>query len=131
MTLVLDSEGLSRAVRRDRAVGVWLAAARDEDRPVITSAAVLVEVAHPAMNRSAFAWTLSRIEVEPVTRAVAMTASDLLAGAGLHGHKYAIDSMLCATALDRPGLVTILTSDTDDIDRLIAKAGRRVQVMRL
>ncbi|MEV6273966.1 PIN domain-containing protein [Nocardia sp. NPDC051832] len=131
MTLVLDSEGLGRAIRRDREVGVWLAAARDEGFPVVTSAAVLVEVAHPAMNRASFLWTLSRVEVEPVTREVALNASDLLAGAGLHGHKYAIDSMLCATALGRPGLVTILTSDTEDIARLVDGAGRRVQVIAL
>jgi hypothetical protein len=83
------------------------------------------------MNRPAFSWTLSRIEVDPVTRDVAMAASQLLSSAGLHGHKYAIDSMLCATALNRTGLVTILTSDPEDIGRLAADAGRRVQVVPL
>ncbi|WP_188188698.1 type II toxin-antitoxin system VapC family toxin [Nonomuraea sp. SYSU D8015] len=113
--LVLDSEGLAKAVHRDREVHEWLAAARDADLPVATSAAVLVEVIHPKINDVALKWTLSRLRVEPVTQAVAQSAAALLRGAGLHGHKYAIDAILCATALQHPGRVTILTSDVDDI----------------
>ncbi|WOX21598.1 type II toxin-antitoxin system VapC family toxin [Streptomyces solicathayae] len=113
--LILDSEGLAKAVQRDREVHEWLAAARDTDLPVITSAAVLVEVIHPRINDAALKWTLSRLRVEPVTQAIAQSAASLLRAAGLHGHKYAIDAMLCATALAQPGRVTILTSDVEDI----------------
>ncbi|GCB47421.1 hypothetical protein SNL152K_4726 [Streptomyces sp. NL15-2K] len=45
----------------------WLTAARDADLPVVTSAAVLVEVIHPRINDAALRWTLSRLRVEPVT----------------------------------------------------------------
>jgi predicted nucleic acid-binding protein len=117
-TLILDSEGLAKAVQRDREVHEWLTAARDADLPVITSAAVLVEVIHPRINDAALKWTLSRVRVEPVTQALAQSAGTLLRAAGLHGHKYAIDAMLCATALAQPGRVTILTSDVDDITML-------------
>jgi hypothetical protein len=48
----------------------------------------------------------------------------LLRAAGLHGHKYAIDAMLCATALQHPGRVTILTSDVEDIGLLTAEHPR-------
>lgn len=41
-TLVLDSEGLAKAVPRDREVTGWLALARADDLRVITSAAALV-----------------------------------------------------------------------------------------
>lgn len=116
--LVLDSEGLAKAVQRDREVHEWLTAARDADLLVITSAAVLVEVIHPRINEAALKWTLSRLRVEPVTQAVAQSAAGLLRTAGLHGHKYAIDAMLCATALLHPGRVTILTSDVEDIGLL-------------
>lgn len=116
--LVLDSEGLAKAVQRDREVHEWLTAARDADLPVITSAAVLVEVIHPKINDTALKWTLSRLRVEPVTQAIAQSAATLLRAAGLHGHKYAIDAMLCATALAHPGRVTILTSDVEDIAML-------------
>ncbi|GAA0410971.1 type II toxin-antitoxin system VapC family toxin [Streptomyces luteireticuli] len=124
--LVLDSEGLAKAVQRDREVHEWLAAARDADLPVITSAAVLVEVIHPRMNEAAFQWTLSRLRVEPVTQAIAQSAAALLRNAGLHGHKYAIDAMLCATALSYPGRATILTSDVEDIETLTAEYPRVV-----
>ncbi|MGW3134587.1 type II toxin-antitoxin system VapC family toxin [Streptomyces sp. NPDC001139] len=118
--LVLNSEGLAKAVQRDREVHEWLTVARDADLPVITSAAVLVEVIHPKINEAALRWTLSRIRVEPVTQGLAQGAATLLRAAGLHGHKYAIDAMLCATALQHPGRVTILTSDVEDIGLLTA-----------
>ncbi|MFD7754817.1 type II toxin-antitoxin system VapC family toxin [Streptomyces sp. NPDC059757] len=118
--LVLDSEGLAQAVQRGRDVQEWLEAARDADLPVITSAAVLVEVIHPRINHAALHWKLSRLRVEPVSQALAQTAATLLRDAGLHGHKYAIDAMLCATALAHPGRVTILTSDVEDIRLLTA-----------
>ncbi|MFE2558365.1 DNA-binding protein [Streptomyces sp. NPDC059352] len=118
--LILDSEGLAKAVQRDREVHEWLTAARDADLTVITSAAVLVEVIHPRINDAALTWTLSRLRVEPVTQ----TAATLLRAAGLHGHKYAIDAMLCATALAQPGRVTILTSDVEDITVLTTEHPR-------
>lgn len=113
--LVLDSEGLAKAVQRDREVHEWLTAAREADLPVITSASVLVEVVHPKINDAALRWTLSRLRVEPVTQAVAQSAAALLRTAGLHGHKYAIDAMLSATALAAADPVTVLTSDPDDL----------------
>ncbi|MEU4063719.1 PIN domain-containing protein [Streptomyces wedmorensis] len=114
-TLVLDSEGLAKAVLRDRQVTDWLAVARAEDLRVVTSAATLVEVMHPRINRAALEWTLSRLVVEPVTDAVARQAAALLAEAGLHGHKYAIDAVVAATAIGAPGPVTVLTSDPEDL----------------
>ncbi|MFF4473171.1 DNA-binding protein [Streptomyces sp. NPDC001599] len=127
-TLVLDSEGPARAVLRDRAVTGWLALARADDLRVITSAATLVEVVHPRINRPAMAWTLSRLVVEPITEPIARHAAALLADAGLHGHKYAIDAMLTATALASPGPVTILTSDPEDLTVL---CGGRATVIKI
>jgi predicted nucleic acid-binding protein len=127
-TLVLDSEGLAKAVLRDRAVTAWLALARADDLRVITSAATLVEVVHPRINRPALEWTLSRLVVEPVTDAVARHAAVLLTDAGLHGHKYAIDAMLTATALAAPGPVTVLTSDPED---LTALCGTRATIIKV
>nr|WP_246565111.1 hypothetical protein [Streptomyces roseirectus] len=51
--LVVGGEGLARAVRRDREVHEWLTAARNTDLPVVTSAAVLVEVIRPRINEAA------------------------------------------------------------------------------
>ncbi|MBV7697290.1 PIN domain-containing protein [Streptomyces sp. TRM70350] len=127
-TLVLGSEGLAKAVLRDRTVTAWLALARADDLRVITSAATLVEVVHPRINRPALEWTLSRLLVEPVTEPIARHAAALLADAGLHGRKYAIDAMLSATALAAPGPVTILTSDPED---LTALCGGRATVFKI
>ncbi|MFJ7967533.1 DNA-binding protein [Streptomyces sp. NPDC096324] len=118
--LILDSEGLAKAVQRDCEVHEWLTGARDAGLPVITSAAVPVEAIHPRINDAALKWTLSRLRVEPVTPALAQSAAALLRAAGLHGHKYAIDAMLCATVLSPSGRVTILTSDVEDIATLTA-----------
>ena len=127
-TLVLDSEGLAKAVLRDRTVTAWLALARADDLRVITSAATLVEVVHPRINRPALEWTLSRLVVEPVSEPIARRAAALLSDAGVRGHKYAIDAMLCATALAAPGPVTVLTSDPED---LTALGGRRITVIKV
>jgi predicted nucleic acid-binding protein len=127
-TLVLDSEGLAKAVQRDREVSGWLALARADDMRVITSAATLVEVMHPRINRAAYEWTMSRIVVEPVYEETARRASALLAEAGLHGQRHAIDAMLSASALAGPGPVTILTSDPEDLQAL---CGRRVTLIKI
>lgn len=127
-TLILDSEGLAKAVQRDRAVTGWLALAQADDMRVITSAATLVEVIHPRIKRTALEWTLSRIVVEPVSEPIARHAAALLADAGLHGHKYAIDAMLSATALAAPGPATVLTSDPEDLTVL---CGRTVTVLKI
>jgi predicted nucleic acid-binding protein len=127
-TLILDSEGLAKAVLRDRTVTSWLALARADDLRVITSAATLVEVVHPRINRPALEWTLSRLVVEPVTEAIARHAAALLADAGLHGHKYAVDAMLSATALAAHAPVTVLTSDPEDLRTL---CGGRATVIKV
>lgn len=127
-TMVLDSEGLAKAVQRDRDVTGWLALARADDMRVVTSAATLVEVVHPRVNRPALEWTLSRIVIEPVTEDIARTAAALLGDAGLHGHRHAIDAMLSATALAAPRPVTVLTSDPDD---LLALCGRQVTLIKI
>ncbi|MFE1796910.1 PIN domain-containing protein [Streptomyces sp. NPDC059517] len=127
-TLILDSEGLAKAVLRDRAVTGWLALARADDLRVITSAATLVEVVHPRINRPALEWMLSRLVVEPVTEPIARHAVALLADTGRHGHKYAIDAVLSATALAAPSPVIVLTSDPED---LTALCGGRVTVIKV
>lgn len=91
-------------------------------------AATLVEVVHPRINRPALEWTLSRLIVEPVTESIARRAAGLLADTGLHGHKYAIDAMLSATALATPGPITILTSGPEDLAALF---GAHVTVIKV
>lgn len=127
-TLVLDSEGLSKAVLRDRELQEWLTAAEREDTRVIVSAATLVEARNPKIPQARFDWTVSRMHIEPISEAVARHASQLLATAGLHGHKYAIDAMVAATALSVPGPALVLTSDPEDLKAL---CGDPVRVQKI
>jgi hypothetical protein len=127
-TLVLGSEGLAKAVVRDRELTAWLALARADDLRVVTCAATLVEVIHPCVKRPALEWTISRIVIEPVTEEIARSAAALLDAAGLHGHRHAIEAMLCATALASPGPVTILTSDPEDLAALCGTGATIIKV---
>ncbi|EST29669.1 hypothetical protein [Streptomyces roseochromogenus] len=61
----------------------WLTAARDTHLPVITSAAVLVEVTHPKINDAELKWTLPRLPVEPVAQAVCCSAANSWSAGGL------------------------------------------------
>lgn len=125
-TLVLDSEGLSRAIAHDRDVIKRLSWAHKNDVPVVISAATLVEAIHPRIDRKALAWRLSKLILEPVSEQTARLATELLANAGKHGHSHAIDAMVCATAVASPKPVRVLTSDPDDITDL---AGDHVSVI--
>jgi hypothetical protein len=117
-TLVLDSEALSKLSRRHRAMTVWLDVARTLDLLVVTSAATLVEARDPKVPQGAFDHAVSLTKVRAVTDDIARAASKLLMTEGLHGHKYAIDAMLAATAHLEHGDVTVVTSDLDDLRRL-------------
>lgn len=125
-TLVLDSEGLSRAIAHDREVVKRLSWAHKNDVPVVISTATLVEAIHPRIDRKALAWRLSKLILETVTEQTARLATELLADAGKHGHSHAIDAMVCATAVASPKPVRVLTSDPDDITAL---AGDHVSVI--
>lgn len=87
-----------------------------------------MEVIHPRINRPALERTLSRLVVEPVTEPIARHAAALLSDAGPHGHRYAIDAMLSATAPAAPGPVTVLTCDPEDI---MALCGGHATVIKL
>ena len=117
-SLVLDSEALSKLVRRHRNMRQWTAVVVARDLQVVTGAATLVEARDPKLPQAAFDFALSRIKVRPVTEDIARAASKLLAAENLRGHKYAIDAMLAAIAHMEPGDVTVVTSDVDDLTRL-------------
>ncbi|WP_374105931.1 hypothetical protein [Kitasatospora sp. RG8] len=125
---VLDCEALSRAVGGDPLMGARIKTASQLGIRVITSSMTLVESYHKKINRPLWQWMLSRIVVEPVTEQIANDAIALLADAGLHGHKYAIDAALAAIALRQHGPVTVFTSDPDDMTML---CGHRAEIIRV
>ncbi|MFE2633221.1 type II toxin-antitoxin system VapC family toxin [Streptomyces scopuliridis] len=127
-TLVLDCEGLSKLVRHTPELTEWLTAAEAEDIRVVTSSVTLVEARDPKTNQARFDYAVSRVHIIPPTEAVARHASELLAAAGLHGQKYALDAIVAATALASPAPVTVLTSDPEDLHML---CGPGIRVIKM
>lgn len=127
-TVILDSEGLSKWLSADSRVTTLLREAQSNDFRVSTSALTPIEAFDSRMAKDRLRWHLSRLRVEPVTEEISIHALDLLRDAGLHGHKYAIDAVVAATALRSTRPVIILTSDEDDMEKLCGKSVRLVRV---
>ncbi|MFD6169714.1 hypothetical protein [Streptomyces coeruleorubidus] len=115
---VLDCEALSRAVLGDRAMLARLKDAHRSGIRVVTSSMTLIEAYHGRVQRAAWAWAMSRVVVEPVTREVADAAVVLLQDTGLHGRKYANDAALAVIAGRQPGGVVLFTSGENDMGKL-------------
>ena len=127
-SLVLDAQGFSSWIDRDRKVMRLLEQAERDAVDLAISAATIIEVSHGGVDIARLSWLLSRIRVEPVTKESARRSAGLLREAGLHGHKYAIDAMVAEVALRLPGPVVVLTSDVDDMAKL---CGQRVRIIGL
>lgn len=124
-TVVLDSEGLSAWIARDRKVEAKIQVFYERGADHVISANTIVEVMHDKVRLPRLDWILSRVKIEPVTEQSAKAAARLLANTGLHGHKHAIDAEM---ALRQPGPVVMLTSDVDDMSRL---CGDEVRLLSL
>ncbi|GAA1270451.1 MULTISPECIES: PIN domain-containing protein [Planotetraspora] len=127
-TVVLDSEGLSRWCAADQRVTAIMREAQSNDFRVVVSAVTPIEAFDGRVKSDRLRWHLSRLRVEPVTEEVSLRALELLRASGLHGHKYAIDAVVAATALHSVRPVVVLTSDEDDMRKLCGKTVRLVRV---
>ncbi|MFJ3141111.1 DNA-binding protein [Streptomyces halstedii] len=126
-TVVLDSDGLSAWIARDRKLLAMLRVFHDTDADLVIGANTIVEVRHSRANTPRLDWALSRVEVEPVTEQAAK-AAELRKGAGFHGHTYAIAATAAEVALRQPKPVAPLTSDNDDMTKL---CGNQIRVIPL
>jgi predicted nucleic acid-binding protein len=124
--LVLDSQGLSSWIDRDRKVMRLLEQVERDAIDVAMSAVTIIEVSYGGVDMARLNWLLSRIRVEAVSKESARRSARLLKEAGLHGHKYAIDAMVAEVALRLPGPTAVLTSDADDMLKL---CGQRVRII--
>ncbi|WP_059010997.1 type II toxin-antitoxin system VapC family toxin [Streptomyces specialis] len=134
-TLVLDSEGLSKLAAGDPRVRAYVETAHQRRARVVVSAITLTEVLRGGPRDATVHRVLARLVTLPVTPELARAAGELLGATGLSGHRCAIDSVVAATALGAPRPVLLLTSDPDDLDRLVEEPGRakeaRVAVVRV
>jgi hypothetical protein len=64
-----------------------------------------------------------RITVVPVMARVARRAGELLGSTGLSGRRCAIGAVVATTALGLERPVVLLTSDPDDLTRLVEEPG--------
>jgi hypothetical protein len=67
---------------------------------------------------------LSRITVVPVSPEIARRADELLGTTGLPGHRCAIDAVVAATPLELQRPIVLLTSDPNDLNRLVEEPER-------
>lgn len=123
-TLILDSEGLSKLSAGDARTRGYLDSARDRGARVTVSAIALTEALRGGPRDAAVHRVLARITVVPVTEAIARRAGGLLGTTGLSGHRCAIDAVVAATALDMERPAVLLTSDPDDLNKLVEEPDR-------
>jgi predicted nucleic acid-binding protein len=133
--LVLDAEGLSKLAAGDARTRGYLHSARNRGARVAVSAITLTEALRGGPRDTAVHRVLSRITVIAVTEAIARRAGELLGTTGLSGHRCAIDAVVAATALDMERPAILLTSDPDDLNKLVEEPGRskaqRIVVVRV
>ena len=127
-TLVLDCEGLSEFVSDHEPVVALVAEARKRGMEVVLSALTIIEAVHSRTDKARLAWALSGMRIVPIGDEEAKAASAMLIGAGLHGHKYAIDAAVAEMALRQRRPVVMLTSDVDDMAKLCGDRVRLVAV---
>ena len=127
-TLLLDSEGLSKLYRKDRAILALVQAASEEEVRVATSAMTVLEADYDRIHPARITWVLSRVDVHDITSEVAVQAAALLRTHTLHGHKYAIDAAFAVIARTAARPCTVLTSDPEDLTLL---CGPTVRVLKV
>lgn len=134
-TLVLDSEGVTKLAAGDPRARAYLDGARTRRARVAVSAITLTEVLRGGARDATVHRVLSRITVLPVTVQIARQAGELLGATGLSGHQCAIDAVVAATALTLEPPIVLLTSDPDDMNKLVSEPGRpkaqRIAVVRV
>jgi predicted nucleic acid-binding protein len=134
-TLILDAEGLSKLAAGDARTRGYLDSARNRGARVAVSAITLTEALRGGPRDAAVHRVLSRITVITVTEAIARRAGELLGTTGLSGHRCAIDAVVAATALDVERPAILLTSDPDDLNKLVEEPERpkaqRIVVVRV
>jgi predicted nucleic acid-binding protein len=134
-TIVLDGEGLSKLAAGDQRTRGYLDSAREKGARVTVSAITLTEVLRGGPRDAPVHQVLSRIAVAPVTGAIARRAGELLGTTGLSGHRCAIDAVVATTALEMERPILLLTSDPDDLNRLVEEPelpkARRIVVIHV
>lgn len=114
-TLILDSEGLSKAASMDERTAAYVKTALREQGRVIVPAVTLAEVLRGGARDVLVHRALAHYEVVPITRQLGQAAGELL---GIVGGNHTIDALVAAVARAQPGRVVVLTSDVANLTSL-------------
>lgn len=114
-TLVLDSEGLSRAAARDERTAAFIKQALNEHGRVVVPAVTLAEVFRGGPRDAPVHQVLKQYEVQDITAGLGRAAGELL---GAAGSDKTVDAVVAAVAAAQPGRVLVLTSDVNDLNAL-------------
>lgn len=133
--LVLDAEGLTKLAAGDPLARSLFEDARGSGAAIVISASTLTEVLRGGQRDTPIHRVLRRIEIVPIDGPTAREAGELLGRVGLSGHTHALDALVAVVAMAQPRPVVLLTSDTDDLERLTEEPKRprreRVAVVRV
>ena len=124
-TLVLDAEGLRKLADGNPRAVSFAKDAYVANAIVLTVASTLTEVLRGGPRDAPVHRILKDVSVVPVGPEEGRAAGELLGRTGLSGHRCALDALLAVVALAQPRPVVVLTSDTDDLQRLTDEPGRR------
>ena len=123
-SLLLDAHALSSLAHSDKAIQPWVAVVAAQQAVMYVSAATLAEVVDGSARDTAVHRVVnSELRCEPVTDLIGYAAGRLRSGAATSRRKprdLTVDALVVATACTLPRPVVILTSDTYDIDLLLA-----------
>ena len=133
--LVLDTDGLTKLAEGNSRAVSFTMDAHEARAPVVVAASTLAEVLRGGARDARVHRVLGRIEVSAIDEDRARAAGELLGRVGLSGHARALDALVAVVALAQPRPVVVLTSDTEDLERLTEEPGRirreRVAVVRI
>ena len=120
-TLVLDSEGLSKAAAGEMRVRAYLAEAHRNGADVVVSALTLTETLRGVARDASVHRVVAGVEIVEVSRDIAAAAGALL---GQTHRDDTVDAVVAVTADRCAHPVQILTSDPSDLSALVAAMTR-------
>ncbi len=124
MTLVLDAGALIAIDRNDRAMWVRLKAMREDGEVPLTHGGIVGQVWRGGPRQARLAAALAGIEVRPLDEKLGRAAGELLRTSPTSD---VVDAAVALLAIDGD---EILTTDLDDLERLVATTGRHVELIR-
>lgn len=123
MTLVLDAGALIALDRNERAAWTRLKAALVRGEVPTTHAGVVAQVWRDGSRQARLASALASVEVRPIDDPLARAVGELLRRTRTAD---VIDAALAAVTSDGD---SVITSDPEDLRKLLAAAGRSVRVL--